>query len=52
MQTIDYITTLTGSPDTVMNFRAIHDTDKSLDGKNITGTYAQVADQLHWYNQQ
>lgn len=50
--TQQYVTLLTGSPDTIMNWRVIHDTDKSLQGHNITGSLVQVYETLKQYNQQ
>ena len=46
-----YITALTGEINTVMDFRCIHDTDKSVPGKAIRGTLADNYQTLVSYNQ-
>lgn len=45
-----YIAALTGSPDTVMQWRMIHDVDKSVPAYIRTGTLAQVWTELIAYN--
>lgn len=50
--TRDYITALTGNPDTVMNWRVINDRDKGCGGRNIVGSLQEVYQQLIDYNQQ
>jgi hypothetical protein len=49
--TQNFIQQLTGSPDTVVNWRVIHDTDKGQQGRNITGSLPQVHAELSQYNQ-
>lgn len=46
-----YVTALTGSPDTVCDWRTIHDTDKSLAAHNHRGTLRDVWATLCDYNQ-
>lgn len=46
-----YITTLTGDPNTVVDFRCIHDTDKAVPGKAIRSTLAEAYQMLLQYNQ-
>lgn len=50
--TLAYITALTGSPDTPLDWRVIHDRDRRLPAKNLRGTYADLRETLHSYNQQ
>lgn len=47
-----YIQALTGSVDTVMDFRCIHDKDKSQQGRPLRGTLAQCWNDLVAYNNQ
>lgn len=47
-----FITVLTGSADTVIDFRVINDRDKGCQGRNITGTLEQCWQELTAYNQQ
>lgn len=49
-QAAAYVTALTGSPDTVCDFRAIHDRDPSVYGVNFRGTLAQVIPSIDYYN--
>ena len=39
--TLSYITALTGSPDTVMEWRVIDDRNKGTQARNVTGTLDQ-----------
>lgn len=41
-----FVQALTGSLDTILNFRAVHDTDKAVPGYNRTGTLAQMWSEL------
>lgn len=50
--TESYISALTGNPESVMDWRVIHDTDKGEQGRNMRGTLKEVKDQLIAYNQQ
>jgi len=43
---LNYVTALTGSPDTIMQWRGIHDTDRSQKGFNRAGSLAQVWNEL------
>lgn len=45
-----YISFLTGSPETVMDWRVINDRDKGSHGRNIRGTLAQCYNELAEYN--
>lgn len=47
-----YVTSLTGHPDTVMNWRVIDDVNKGAQAKNITGPLSEVYDKLVEYNNQ
>lgn len=49
--TLAFISTLTGSPDTILDWRAIHDKDKSIDPRNFRGTFADLEEVLRKYNQ-
>lgn len=48
--TLSFITALTGSPDTICDWRIINDRDKGDYGKNIRGSYAELAATLQQYN--
>lgn len=48
--TTAYITALTGSPDTPMDWRVINDREKGDPGKNIRGTLSEVLPTLQQYN--
>ncbi len=48
--TTAYINALTGSPDTVCDWRVINDRVKAMDAINIRGSLSQVYDQLATYN--
>lgn len=45
-----FIEALTGSPDTVMEWRCIHDKRRDLPAHNYRGTLAQMAETLQSYN--
>ena len=47
-----YIHQLTGSVDTVIDWRCIHDKDAGVQGRNIRGKLSDVYQQLEEYNQQ
>lgn len=47
-----YVTALTGDPDTIIDWRCIHDTNKGEPGINIRGKLSDVYDQLQGYNLQ
>lgn len=49
--TTAYITALTGSPDTVMDWRVIHDRDKGEQGRNLRGSLSEMLPTLQQYNQ-
>lgn len=46
-----YVTALTGSPDTVMEWRVIDDRNKATQARNLTGTLAEQWSNLVQYNQ-
>jgi hypothetical protein len=48
--TAAYITALTGSPDTVCEWRVIHDTNKGEQGRNLRGNLSQLLPTLQEYN--
>ena len=48
--TLSYITALTGSPDTVMEWRVIDDRNKGTQARNVTGTLDQQWETLVQYN--
>lgn len=45
-----FITALTGSADTVCNWRVINDRNKGEQGINLKGSLVEVAAQLQYYN--
>ena len=51
-QTEAYIASLTGDPNSVMDWRVIHDSDKGQKGRNIRGSLHQVQNELVQYNQE
>lgn len=51
-QTEAFITALTGQPSTVIDWRLIHEKDRSLQGVNLRGTYQELSATLHAYNRQ
>lgn len=48
--TQQYIQALTGSVDTIMDWRVINDRDKGESARNLRGTYNELSDMLHGYN--
>lgn len=50
-QTQAYVTALTGHPDSTLDFRCIHDTDKGVPGKALRGTLNEHYQTLLHYNQ-
>lgn len=46
-----YITALTGHPDTICDWRCIHDTNKATAAHNMRGTISEVFARLQQYNQ-
>lgn len=50
MTTKAFITALTGSPDSVCDFRLIHDRDKAAQGINLRGTLDECLPTLQAYN--
>lgn len=48
--TQDFLSILTGSPDSPIDFRLIHDTDKGEQGINLRGTLAEHLQTLQAYN--
>lgn len=51
MQSKDFIQALTGSPDTILNWRVINDREKGDLAKNFRGSFDQVLPILTQYNQ-
>lgn len=51
-QTAAFIQALTGSPDTICEFRVIDDRETGELAKNLRGTLAEMLPTLHAYNQQ
>jgi hypothetical protein len=47
-----YVQALTGSPDTVMVWRAIHDKERGVAAHSIVGSYSEVHTTLDAYNKQ
>lgn len=45
-----FLTVLTGSPDTSVDWRIIHDTDKGQQGINLRGTLSEMLTTLQTYN--
>ena len=50
--TAAYITALTGDSNTVLDWRFIHDRDRSYQAFNMRGSYTELSEHLHAYNQQ
>lgn len=50
MNTLDFITTLTGSPDTVCDWRLIDDRNKGVSAVNLRGTLQDLLPTLQTYN--
>lgn len=48
---VAYVTTLTGSPDTIMDWRVINDRNKGEQARNLRGTLQECYNELTQYNQ-